>query len=340
MKDVPVSYLTELIESTGRGWNRFWFTPSDPLPCCTLRLVVGLLVVVHFVLLTSQLDRWYAKDGLLPPANVRTLVGLRRFGSYYHPSHFNHLGTTEIRVVHGLAIAAAACFAAGLYSRINGLVTLLALLSYYHRLPLLAAHHEAVLIFLVAYLCTGPADAYLSVRRWIAARRGPSTGPPEVQPSYWATLSLRLIQVHMAAFVAMMGLTKLNGDAWWLGDGIWSLLAQTHSRPLDLTFLRKSLTEPYFELVVNFWSHAVIFVELAFPILVWNRLARPLILGLAAAVWLSLILATGAWLFSLTLCAACLAFVPFVNCHWSLVTGKDSTSAIALTSHAKSATMQ
>ena len=311
MKDAHAPYFAELIEATGSGWNRFWFTPTDPLPCSILRLVVGLLVLAHFVLLTGQLERWYAKDGLLPPDNVRALVESRSAGGSYHPSHFNHLGPTENRIVHGLAIAAAACFAAGLYSRINGLVTLLALLSYYHRLPQLAAHHEAVLIFLVSYLVIGPADAYLSVRRWITARRAPAIGKPEVLPSYWATLSLRLIQVHLAMFVAMMGLTKLNGDAWWLGEGIWFLLAQTHSRPLDLSFLRN------YELLVNFWSHAVVFVELAFPILIWNRLARPLILALAAVAWLSLIPVTGAWLFSLTLCAACLVFVP---CHSSFVT--------------------
>jgi hypothetical protein len=144
----------------------------------------------------------------------------------------------------------------------------------------------------------------LSLTGRLAAVRGQAVPPSEVAPTYWATLSLRLIQVHLAAFVLMMGTAKLNGDVWWEGEGIWHLLAQTHSRPIDLTALRGA------ELLVNFWTHAVVFVELAFPILVWPRLTRPLMLIAAVAVWLSLVLATGLWLFSLALIVASLAFVP------------------------------
>jgi hypothetical protein len=304
MKPTSGSYFAELIDAAGSGWNRFWFTPSDPLPCSMLRISVGLLIVVHWLTLIGQLDRWYASNGVLPPASVRTLVQGGSAQPYYHPSYFNYLGPTESRIVHFLAIAAAASFAAGLFSRVTGVLTLIALLAYFHRLPLLAAHVEPVLIFLVAYLTIGPADAYCSLSRWLASLRGQGAAPREVAPSYWATLSLRLIQVHLAAFVLMMGLSKLNGDTWWEGEAIWHLLAQTHSRPLDLTFLRG------FELLVNFWTHAVVYIELAFPVLVGPRLTRPLILAAAAAVWLSLVLATGLWLFSLTLIIASLAFVP------------------------------
>jgi hypothetical protein len=275
-----------------------------------LRLSVGLLIVVHLVALTGQLDRWYATDGMLPPDSVRKLVLDGSGQPYYHPSYFDYLGPTESRIVHFLAIAAAAAFAAGLFSRVTGALTLVALLSYFHRLPLLTAHVEPLLIFLVAYLTIGPADAYFSLSRRLVGRRGQADANPAVAPSYWATLSLRLIQVHFAAFVLMMGLSKLNGDAWWEGEGIWHLLAQTHSRPLDLTFLRKALTHPYVDYLVNFWTHSVVYVEIAFPVLVWPRLTRPLILAAAAIVWLSLILATGLWLFSLTLIAASLALVP------------------------------
>ncbi|MCI0357019.1 MAG: hypothetical protein L0211_00845 [Planctomycetaceae bacterium] len=300
---------SDLIESAGNAWNRFWFTPGDPRPCAVLRIGVGLLVAIHLVLLTGQLDRWFAAGGVLPPASVRTLVLGGSSQSYYHLSYFNLLGPTEARIAHFLAIASAVAFAAGLFSRVTGVLTLVALLSYFHRLPLVAAHVEPLLIFLVAYLSIGPADACLSLRSWLAGRKDPL---PVSQPaaSYWATLSLRLIQVHFAAFVLMMGLTKLYGDAWWQGEAIWKLLAQTHSRPLDLTFVRSTLTSPYFDYLINFWTHAVVYVELAFPVLVWPRHTRPLVLLAAALVWLSLGLASGLWLFSLTLIVASLAYLP------------------------------
>jgi hypothetical protein len=310
------SSIAAYTDSVGAEWNRFWFTPSDPRPLSILRIGVGLLVAVHLILLTDQLDRWYSPTGILPPQSVRTLLLDGGNQPFFHLSYFSQLGLTEARIAHFVAIAAALAFSAGLFSRISGLVTLVALLSYFHRLPLLAAHVEPLFIFLVAYLTIGPADAYYSVSTRLLRGRSPEQHQ-RVVPSYWATLSLRLIQVHFAAFVLMMGLSKLNGDAWWQGEGIWHLLAQTHSRPFDLTFLRDSLTNRYFELIVNFWSHAVVYVELAFPILVWPRLTRPLILAAAALAWLSLIPATGLWLFSLTLIVASLAFVPAEGCRRS-----------------------
>ena len=85
---------------------------------------------------------------------------------------------------------------------------------------------------------------------------------------------------------------------------IWHLLAQTLSRPVDLSVLHD------WHYFVNFWTHAVAYFELAFPILIWNRHARPLLLGLGVLLWGSLMLATGLLLFSLTLIVASLAFVP------------------------------
>jgi hypothetical protein len=300
------AYFADLVESMGNAWNRFWFTPTNPLPCSILRMGVGLLVVVHLVLLTFDLDRWYLTTGVLPRESVATLAQATRPGETYHLSYFSHLGTTEARVVHGAAILAAAAFAAGLLTRLTGVLTLAALLSYFHRLPLLAGHAEPVLIFLVAYLCIGPAGAYFSLDRKLVKLRTKADAPPPMspEPTYWATISLRLIQLHLAAFVAMMALAKLNGDAWWDGEAIWHLLARPQSRPLDLTALRS------YELVVNFWTHAVVYFELAFPILIWNRLARPILLVLGAIIWLTLALATGQWLLGLALVAASLAFVP------------------------------
>jgi hypothetical protein len=181
------------------------------------------------------------------------------------------------------------------------------MLAYVHRAPLIAGHLEPVLGFLLLYLCIGPSGANFSVDQWFARRKQDPMAPP-IQPSMLANLSLRLIQVHTAMFFLMMGLTKLNGEGWWTGIAIWSLLAQTQSRPLDLSFFQRGgQVGEYF---VNFWTHAVVYYELAFPVLIWNRHARPLLLGIGVVVWVSLVLASGLLLFGLTMIAATAAFVP------------------------------
>src|SRR4030095_5063727 len=125
------SHFSDLIESAGEGWNRFWFTPSDPLPCAILRIGVGVLVALHLALLTTQLDRWYATGGVLSTETTRTVILGDSSQSSYHISYFDFLRSTRARIAHFLAIAVAVAFAAGVFSRITGPLTLVALLNYF-----------------------------------------------------------------------------------------------------------------------------------------------------------------------------------------------------------------
>jgi hypothetical protein len=305
------SYFTRLSEDLGAAWNRFWFTPADALPCCVLRIIVGAIAAVHFLALGLDLERWYARDGLLPPAAASTLLTLLAGGDARH-YHFSYLGVfpagTELWIVHAAAIAAALSFMLGLFTRFTGALTLIALLAYVHLIPFVAGEAEPVLAYLLAYLIIAPSGACLSIDRWLTARRSPLALHGAEQPSVTAIIALRLIQVHTAMFVAMMGLSKLYGDAWWAGGAVWLLLAQTESRPLDLTGIRRA--GRLGEFFLNAWAHVIVYVELAYPILVWNPLLRPLIIVLAAVAWFSLALASGSLLLALALIAASGSFVP------------------------------
>jgi uncharacterized membrane protein YphA (DoxX/SURF4 family) len=302
-----------ITEEFGERWNRFWFTPADPLPASMSRIVVGLLAAAHFMDLAGDLSLWYAQGGALPPAAVGRLLELTSGDASYHYSYLDYLRTSgELWAVHGLAIIAALAFAVGLLTRISGALTLAAMLAYVHRAPQVAGHIEPVLSFLVLYLCIAPSGACLSLdqRLFGSLKKNSLLAllPGSCEPSVGAKLALRLIQVHTAMFYAMMGLTKLYGDAWWQGGAIWLLLAQTESRPLDLTGLRRA--GQVGEYLLNFWTHAIIYFELAFPVLIWSRITRPILLALSIAIWSSLIVATGQSLFGLAMLATSIAFIP------------------------------
>jgi hypothetical protein len=159
---------------------------------------------------------------------------------------------------------------------------------------------------LLLYLLIAPAGAYLSLDRLWRQARTRQAGRPEEEPapSAWATIATRLIQVHLAGFYLLMGLTKVGGETWWSGTAIWWLIAHPESRWLNLTWLADY---PY---VWNLWTHAVVALELAFPVLIWNRLARPLLLALAAVLYVPLALVTGLLLFFAALLVGNLAYVP------------------------------
>jgi len=127
-----------------------------------------------------------------------------------------------------------------------------------------------------------------------------------------ANVAIRLIQVHVAALYLVIGLTMLGGTmgaeydpTWWRGEGMWWLIAKSESRLVDLTFLHG--TTPTY--LVNIWSHAVVAINLACGVLLWNRLARPLLLVLAAVSWVALAVVTGLVSYCVIMVVAGVAFV-------------------------------
>jgi hypothetical protein len=99
-------------------------------------------------------------------------------------------------------------------------------------------------------------------------------------------------------FYLMLGISKLGSVAWWNGDAMWFVIAQTETRLVDLTFLRSS------PLLVYGWSHFVVLFELLFGLLCWVRLARPLLTVISVPHWILLGLVTGQWQFALLMIAA------------------------------------
>ncbi len=191
--------------------------------------------------------------------------------------------------MHFVGLAVLVLFTLGLWSRLTSVLALIVILSDVHRGAMLTSQFEPVLTMVMCYLCLGPSGASWSLDRLLARRKATTqlarSAIENLQPSWSATVSIRLIQVHLAMLLATMGMAKLFGATWWQGMAVWWLVARPESRLVDLTWLG--------EYAVNFWTHAILGVELAFPILVWVPLLRPLMLALAALVWVSLALITG-----------------------------------------------
>ena len=282
-----------------RAWEGFWFTPADSRPLAVIRIVVGLAALAYLASYSGDLVRWFGPHGLLPAETIAAVTGDApsfRF-SLLHLAD----SPAELWTIHGMCVGAALLLTLGLASRAAAATTLIAVLSYVHRSFVFGGLIEPVLSMFLLYLCIAPCGAHLSLDRLLgmpAWLRGSDV------PGVSATISLRLMQVHLAALYAVMGVTKLYGNAWWDGEAIWLLLAQTHSRPLDLTFLRD-----YPQLLAG-WTHLIAYTHLAFAPLVWSSLTRPIVVTLAALTWLSLIPVTGQILFCLFMAAAVGIYLP------------------------------
>lgn len=299
------NYWESLTTEIGETWNRFWFSPTDPIALSTLRIIVGAVATLYLVSFVPQLDHWLGPQSILPVSSVRVVLGEGVEEPIFRTSYLNLASSsTDVTILHLIAMIAAICLTLGVATRISSVVTLIAVLSTIHRVPMISSQLEPVLSLLLFYLCLAPCEA-MAVDGWLLKRLGYTKylETASSKRTAWAGVVTRMIQVHLAMFYAMMVTTKLNGEGWWDGNSVWFLLAQTHSRPLDLTFLRDYIY------VLNAWTHAVVAFELSYSVLIWNRLLRPIILVWSILMWTLLALATGLFLFAITMIIAGLVFV-------------------------------
>jgi hypothetical protein len=295
------AYCQRLGTEASAAWDRFWFMPASPVPLARLRIAIGLIALAYFLSWTADLSRMFSADGLLAPGPVQQLLHERADGRvHYHVSPlFSIDSPAGLYAYHGVSIIVALLLTCGVFTRTSCLLTLLAVLMHVHRAPMLTSPLETVLVFLLLYMLIGPTGAAFSFDAWRSAKSGQSL----TAPSWIANISLRLLQVHLAGFIWLVACSLLASPVWWNGTALWALEAQELSRPLNLSWLRDVPK------LVNGWTHLFVLINLLFPILVWNRLLRPLVVALGIIAWSLMIPLTGQTLYVLAVITAMCAFL-------------------------------
>lgn len=303
MSDATATTTDSPWQEMGERWNHFWFAPSHPLPLSVLRLGVGACLLLYLLILTPDVVVWMGAEGMIPLELYQQMVlGADRINPFAFWSVFSLCQSdAQVLAVHYVFLLIAALFTAGVLTRVTSVLAFLALLQYVHRAPMVTSQVEPLLSMLLMYLCLGPCGAALSFDAW---RRSPADRAKALEPSWTATVSLRLIQVHLAMFYVMMAAAKLQGDVWWRGESIWTLMSMTRSRLFDWSFARN------WGYALNLWAHVHLLYEFLFAGLIWNRLTRPIMLWAGLVLWPMLLLASGMVTFPLLMMVANLAFVP------------------------------
>jgi len=291
-------YISRASARFGAAWNDFWFAPSDPLPLAVLRICVGSLATYIVGSFGFELLRYFGPNGMLPVQTIVEVSGTTRFSLLDYASD-----ATSVYVIYGASMAALAAFTAGLWTRLTSILSLIAYLTFFHRGLILTGWVEPVVAMSLLYLCVGPCGAVLSVDAWLRKNKSEADLKARL-PSYQATLSLRLIQVHTVIIYFMMFSGKSHGNfVWWNGNAVWWLIARPGAALVDL---RGLYDWPY---IINAWTTAIVFFELAFALLIWNRTARPLLIVVSGVMWTLTGILTGLVPFCAAMFVVGLAFV-------------------------------
>ncbi len=241
--------------------------------------------------------------------------GMAQFSPYFHTET-----TTEMWVVHVLALTATLLFTLGLWTRVTSVITWAVALCYIHRVSSALFGMDTMMALLLLYLAIGPSGTALSLDNWLINRRRRLEGlePLGVQYSVMAGLGLRLIQLHFAFIYLASGISKLQGPSWWNGTAIWQTLANyefTPERFPGYTAFLRLLTEERWVWEL-FHSGGVLFtlgLEISFLFLVWYRGWRVVLILGAYMLHIGISLTMGLHSFSFLMI---LMASSFVNPQW------------------------
>ena len=288
------SWLAEI----AAAWNRFWFRPQAPHALAAIRVLGGAMLFYTHLVWTLDLDAFLGADGWLTEPVVSSVART--------PFSWSHLwwlkSSGSLWAGHIAALVVFALFAAGFWTRATGILSAVLTLSYCHRLQGALYGLDQVNAMLAIYLAIGPAGDVYSIDRWRLERWLKYATPP-VRPSVGAAIAIRLIQVHLSIVYLFGGISKLKGTMWWDGSAVWYAIANYEYQTFDMTWLG------HWPWLIAILTHITVFWETFYPVLVWPRLTRPIMLALAVAVHGGIAVCLGMPTFGLAMIIANLAFV-------------------------------
>jgi hypothetical protein len=279
-----------LLTRVVRGWERFWFEPVATSTLAFVRIGFGITVFCFTLSLAPDLLDFFAREGIMPETP-------------HFPGMFGVLdlwgSDTAIVVLWVLLLIASACVTVGYHTRLAAVIVYVAVVSFERRNPYLFNSGDALVRLLALYVMLAPAGVPLSLDRWRRAKARfwefPARAP-------WA---LRLIQVQLSVIYISTVWAKIMGTSWNAGTAAsYAMRIEDLARFPVPTFISDNL------LIANLVTYATLAIELAIGVLVWNRRARPWVLGFGVLLHVSIDLTLTVAFFSWAVFVCYLSFIP------------------------------
>jgi len=277
------------------AWDRFWFTPVEARSLGLLRLLSGVMLVYTHLVWGLALEEFFGPNGWQDPELVQTLQQESSAWSFWWwiPGEW-------LWPVHWGSLAILVLYAAGLWTRVTSVLSLVIAISYAHRAPMATFGLDQINILICLYLCLAPCGAFFSLDSVLRHRSG---GPPP-GTSMAAGIVRRLLQVHVAVLYLSAGIAKLKGETWWDGTAIWLGAANLEYQSNSLLWLA------WHPRLVDLLTHMTLLWELTFVAFVWKPVFRPLVLLVGVTIHLGIGLFLGMWTFGLVMICTYIAFLP------------------------------
>jgi len=275
-----------------------WLT-IDPRSVGLFRVVLGIVLLLHFSDRWSSSDDFYSPTGVLPANLVSSSHEIPRFPTALTVIERHSLGMT---VFFAVALCAFAALTLGLFTRWSALLSLVAFSSLAHRNPYVLIGGDYVLGSMLLWMQVLPIGDRFSLDVYLRSRNGrerPDAGSmSRPRPSIAALgVFLQLGLIYLASA------WQKTGSTWWQdGTALSHVLGMQRFLHPGAEFLGR-LPEPW----LAFLTRAVLVFEYLVLPLILLPMARPwlrraALLGLAA-LHLGIASVLDAGVFSITMLA-------------------------------------
>jgi hypothetical protein len=290
------------LQAVAQGWDQFWFAAAAPHSLALIRILGGAMLLYTHLVWALDLNAFLGPQSWVSQEANQVLTGGGGGGDYTWSYLWYLESPGALWTAHIAALFVFAALTVGFCTRVSAVLAWIATLAYCHRLQGALFGLDQVNAMIAMYLVVGPSGAVYSVDAWWRSRR--QRVEAGSLDSVSANVAIRLIQVHLSIVYLFGGISKLKGTSWWDGSAVWFAVANYEYQSLDMTWLA------HWPWLIALLSHATVFWETFYPVLVWPRLTRPVMLAMAVAVHGGIALCLGMPTFGLAMIIANVAFVP------------------------------
>jgi hypothetical protein len=286
-----VKRVTDRLKRVKDGWDGFWFAPESTAPIELFRIVFGLVMTWWVVTLGVVLTPFFGPRPALPETQELAFGAWTLF-AYIQGS------TLAIWVFWVVALAGAVCVTIGYRTRLAAVIVFVVVMSVDRQAPSAFNAGDALLRVLAFYLMISQAGTAVSVDRW---RRHPDRFWVFPQRAPWAR---RLLQIQLSVIYLSTVWDKIQGSLWRDGSAVsFALRVADVGRIPTPAFVTDSVV------LMELATYGTLAAEVAIGVLVWNRAARPWVLGLGVALHLGIEFQLVVGFFSLGMLTLYLVFV-------------------------------
>ena len=300
----------------GRPGAIFSLALPTPTPLGLLRVAVGALLFWDVAILGLDLKDYLGSEGWIGPEAARAYLANN---SPWAWSFWFWVPDRWLWVVWAGCLVILALFTLGIWSRVTAVLAWAIAISIVRRAPAALFGFDQMVstwaFYLAVFGASGQAvsvDRFLSRFRTIRRNRkdlgrgggerlkGNSGVPPA---SVSANLCLRMIQLHLVLIYGSAGLAKLMGPEWWNGTAMEMIVLTPEYRRFDLTWLFR------YPSVLALATHFGLLLEIAYPVLIWIRKLRPIMIASIICLHVGIDLILGLTEFGLAMMVANIAFM-------------------------------